>query len=204
MADKKQSQQGPESNAKSLASANTSSKANLTQVQSQETIKLQAGIKPGASAPKPDTGNVRVVCRFRPLNEKEKELQNETVCVEFKDKQTVKIRMSQPSNSEAGGGTPSFSFDRVFDVNAHQQEVYEFAAKPVIESVLQGFNGTVFAYGQTSSGKTHTMQGPDIDDSQLKGIIPRMVTTVFETIMNSSEYIEYTCLLYTSPSPRDS
>jgi len=35
--------------------------------------------------------------------------------------------------------------------------------------VLQGFNGTVFAYGQTSSGKTHTMQGPNIDDQELKG-----------------------------------
>lgn len=66
-----------------------------------------------------------------------------------------------------------------------QEDVYNFAAKPVIESiyslfgktlnkivksgVLQGFNGTVFAYGQTSSGKTHTMQGPDIENSLLKG-----------------------------------
>ena len=65
-----------------------------------------------------------------------------------------------------------------------QEEIYSFAAKPVIESkikllnkyienlnigVLEGFNGTVFAYGQTSSGKTHTMQGPNIEDQQLKG-----------------------------------
>lgn len=36
--------------------------------------------------------------------------------------------------------------------------------------VLEGFNGTVFAYGQTSSGKTYTMQGPNIEDQELKGL----------------------------------
>ncbi len=36
--------------------------------------------------------------------------------------------------------------------------------------MLEGFNGTIFAYGQTSSGKTHTMQGPNIDDTELKGL----------------------------------
>ena len=76
-------------------------------------------------------------------------------------------------------------------MNSEQDKIYEFAAKPVIESVLEGFNGTVFAYGQTSSGKTHTMQGPNIDDPHLKGIIPRMVTTVFEAIGNSPDHIEF-------------
>lgn len=63
---------------------------------------------------------------------------------------------------------------------------------PIIESVLEGFNGTVLAYGQTSSGKTHTMVGPDIEDPHLQGIIPRMVKTVFEKIENASEDIEFT------------
>lgn len=74
---------------------------------------------------------------------------------------------------------------------SEQDQIYDFAAKPVIESVLEGFNGTVFAYGQTSSGKTHTMQGPDIDNPKLKGIIPRMVTTVFDAIGSSPDYIEF-------------
>ena len=80
----------------------------------------------------------------------------------------------------------------MFPINTTQMEVYEFAGKPVVESVLQGFNGTIFAYGQTSSGKTYTMQGPDIDSETDKGIIPRMVGTVFENIMNSPDYIEWT------------
>ena len=50
---------------------------------------------------------------------------------------------------------------------------------------MQGFNGTVFAYGQTSSGKTFTMTGPDIENLEMMGIIPRMVNTVFSNIMNS-------------------
>jgi len=81
--------------------------------------------------------------------------------------------------------------DRVFDTGTTQKEIYDIAAKPIIESVLEGFNGTIFAYGQTSSGKTHTMQGPDIEDVELQGIIPRMVRTVFNRIETASENIEF-------------
>jgi kinesin family protein 5 len=58
--------------------------------------------------------------------------------------------------------------------------------------VLDGFNGTIFAYGQTSSGKTHTMQGPDIEDLEMQGIIPRMVRTVFARIETSGDHLEFT------------
>jgi kinesin family protein 5 len=56
---------------------------------------------------------------------------------------------------------------------------------------LEGFNGTIFAYGQTASGKTFTMQGPDIGDSEYQGIIPRMVKTVFDKIAAVSDNIEF-------------
>ena len=46
---------------------------------------------------------------------------------------------------------------------------------PILANILDGFNGTILAYGQTSSGKTHTMQGYDINDKEIKGLIPRMV-----------------------------
>ena len=58
--------------------------------------------------------------------------------------------------------------------------------------MLEGFNGTIFAYGQTSSGKTHTMQGPNIEDLEMQGIIPRMVRTVFNRIETASENLEFT------------
>jgi kinesin family protein 5 len=57
--------------------------------------------------------------------------------------------------------------------------------------VLEGFNGTIFAYGQTSSGKTHTMTGPSIEDVQTQGIIPRMVRHVFNRIETAGEEIVF-------------
>lgn len=50
-------------------------------------------------------------------------------------------------------------FDKVFKPNATQEKVYNEAAKSIVSDVLMGYNGTIFAYGQTSSGKTHTMEG---------------------------------------------
>ena len=58
----------------------------------------------------------------------------------------------------------NFKFDRVFDMESTQKQVYDLAAKPIIDSVLDGFNGTIFAYGQTGSGKSHTMTGPSISN----------------------------------------
>jgi len=57
---------------------------------------------------------------------------------------------------------------------------------------MDGYNGTIFAYGQTSSGKTWTMTGPDVSDVENQGIIPRMVRTIFNRIETASENIEFT------------
>ena len=57
---------------------------------------------------------------------------------------------------------------------------------------MEGYNGTIFAYGQTSSGKTYTMEGPDLEDDKLKGIVPRMMDRIFQYIMNADEKLEFT------------
>ena len=57
---------------------------------------------------------------------------------------------------------------------------------------MDGYNGTIFAYGQTSSGKTFKMTGPDVSDIENQGIIPRMVRTIFNRIETASENIEFT------------
>jgi kinesin family protein 3/17 len=59
--------------------------------------------------------------------------------------------------------------------------VYRDTASPIVESVLEGYNGTIFAYGQTGTGKTFTMEGKD-DPPSLKGIIPRTFDHIFERI----------------------
>ena len=125
-----------------------------------------------------DTSNIRVICRFRPLNDKERQQYDEKQCVEIsKDNQTVIVNPMSES-----GGPLYFNFDYVFPEFSIQEDVYNISAKPIVEAVMQGFNGTVFAYGQTSSGKTYTMAGPDMNDPEVMGIIPRMVSTVFNTI----------------------
>ena len=77
------------------------------------------------------------------------------------------------------------SFENLLKAN-----VYEHAALPIVKDVLAGFNGTMFAYGQTSSGKTHTMEGV-LHDPKLQGIIPRIVDDIFNHIYGMDESIEF-------------
>lgn len=85
-----------------------------------------------------------------------------------------------------------YTYDYVFDPTTTQNSIFERAIKPVGESVMEGFNGTVFAYGQTSSGKTHTMLGTNIEDPTQRGMIPRMVSLVFSQILAAPNEIEFT------------
>lgn len=71
-----------------------------------------------------------------------------------------------------------FAYDSVYDTDAKQQVVYDESAFPLVESVIKGYNGTIFAYGQTGCGKTHTMLGVP-DDPNLRGIIPNCFAHIF-------------------------
>ncbi|KAK9824688.1 hypothetical protein WJX72_012423 [[Myrmecia] bisecta] len=93
----------------------------------------------------------------------------------------------QNPNVKGSEGLKSFTFDAVFDWNSTQQEVYEDTAKPIVESVMEGYNGTVFAYGQTGTGKTHTMDG----SAEQRGIIPHSFNQVFDAISLHSEEQQY-------------
>lgn len=75
---------------------------------------------------------------------------------------------------------------------SRQTDVFDFSIRPTVDDILNGYNGTVFAYGQTGAGKSYTMMGPDIDDEDQKGIIPRIVEQIFTSILTSSGNIEYT------------
>ena len=135
-------------------------------------------------------GNVRVFCRFRPLNSRELSTTENELCVTFKNETTCCV---MGTNQKTGQVEPiPYTFDHTFDTSARQVDVYNTAVMPIIESVLEGFNGTILAYGQTSSGKTHTMLGPDIDSEENRGIIPRMVGGIFEKIETAPEEVEFT------------
>ena len=74
-----------------------------------------------------------------------------------------------------------FPFDRVYDSSATQREIYNETVEPMVQQTLRGFNTTVFAYGQTGTGKTFTMEG-DVDDTDRMGVIPRAVASIFRTL----------------------
>ncbi|KAK6000335.1 hypothetical protein QM012_003967 [Aureobasidium pullulans] len=76
-----------------------------------------------------------------------------------------------------------FTFDRVFDDNTTQAEVYEATTKNLLDSVFDGYNATVFAYGATGCGKTHTITGT----AQQPGIIFLTMQEMFERISEMQE-----------------
>ncbi|KJE90260.1 kinesin, variant 2 [Capsaspora owczarzaki ATCC 30864] len=151
--------------------------------------------------------NVRVVVRFRPQNGIEA-AKGGAMVVKFDpptqpQQSSAAFRSSLTDLSadaaacrgvtvDEAGVPQSFAFDRVFDPLTSQQQVYEYAVKSIVEDVLKGYNGTVFAYGQTSSGKTFTMEGPDIDDERFKGVIPRIIENMFDYIESAPEHLEFT------------
>jgi len=75
---------------------------------------------------------------------------------------------------------------------SRQADVFDYSIRPTVDDILNGYNGTVFAYGQTGAGKSYTMMGSDIDDDKGKGIIPRIVEQIFASILASASDIEYT------------
>ncbi|NXJ72892.1 KIF5A protein, partial [Rostratula benghalensis] len=83
-----------------------------------------------------------------------------------------------------------YVFDRVFPPNTTQEQVYHACAMQIVKDVLAGYNGTIFAYGQTSSGKTHTMEGK-LHDPQQMGIIPRIAQDIFNHIYSMDENLEF-------------
>ena len=72
----------------------------------------------------------------------------------------------------------NFALDSVFDSSSTTEEVFQQTTEDLIAKIVEGFNGTVFAYGQTSSGKTHTMRG----SASAPGVIPLSIRRVFSHI----------------------
>ncbi len=76
-----------------------------------------------------------------------------------------------------------FTFDYVYDEESSQEFVYENTAKMQVESVLEGYNATILAYGQTGTGKTYTMEGFKYSGNDpSRGIVPRSMEEIFRFI----------------------
>ncbi|CAH0664242.1 unnamed protein product [Spodoptera exigua] len=118
---------------------------------------------------------VKVVVRCRPLSEKEKNEGYEEVVKVWPERGAVQVYSPK-------GQDKMFTYDAAYDCTADTQTMYDEMVRPLVASVLDGFNGCVFAYGQTGTGKTHTMEGtPDHE-----GIIPRAFRHIWAHIENSA------------------
>jgi len=124
---------------------------------------------------------VKVVVRCRPINKKEiangcKE------CVKIL-KNINQLQLLENTGDRSESTEKNFSFDAVYGADSTQRQVYDETAFPLVESVIQGYNGTIFAYGQTGCGKTHTMMGEKSIDQ--RGIIPSAFEHIYGYIDDS-------------------
>ncbi|MBA0838298.1 hypothetical protein Goarm_010370 [Gossypium armourianum] len=126
--------------------------------------------------------NVQVLLRCRPLSEDEQKMNASRVisCNELKREVTVLQNVANKQVDRV------FTFDKVFGPKAQQRTIYDQAIAPIVNEVLDGFNCTVFAYGQTGTGKTYTMEGgmrnKGGDLPAEAGVIPRAVRQIFDTL----------------------
>ncbi|OMO68330.1 hypothetical protein COLO4_29695 [Corchorus olitorius] len=137
--------------------------------------------------------NVQVLLRCRPFSEDELRSNAPQVvtCNEFQREVSVSQNIAGKHIDRV------FTFDKVFGPSAEQRDLYEQAVVPIVNEVLEGFNCTIFAYGQTGTGKTYTMEGeckkakmgPNGELPPEAGVIARSVKQIFDTL--ESQNAEY-------------
>jgi len=122
-------------------------------------------------------GNIRVFCRVRPHLESEPTEDRAKISYPDDNEDSKEVEVMGPEEKSSLGNittkTNAFTFDRVFGPTSQNANVFEEISQ-LVQSALDGYNVCVFAYGQTSSGKTYTMASPD-------GMIPRALHQIYDT-----------------------
>ncbi|CAH8306220.1 unnamed protein product [Eruca vesicaria subsp. sativa] len=113
-------------------------------------------------------GNIRVFCRVKPLDSK-----NMRAPV-ASDTRNVILKLTESKRK-------TYNFDRVFQPDSSQDDVF-LEIEPVIKSVIDGYNACIFAYGQTGTGKTFTMEGLPASP----GVVPRAIKGLFKQVEQSN------------------
>ncbi|VDP26747.1 unnamed protein product [Heligmosomoides polygyrus] len=123
---------------------------------------------------------VRVIVRCRPLSEVEIRQGHQSIVSMYPDRGLVELRnpkdLQEPSKD--------FTFDAIYNESSKQVDLYDETFRELVDSVLNGFNGTIFAYGQTGTGKTYTMEGKaGVPEEQ--GVIFNCFEHIFQHIARS-------------------
>ncbi|CAF0982889.1 unnamed protein product [Adineta steineri] len=130
---------------------------------------------------------VRVIVRCRPMNQRENDLKCQSIVL-----MNTAINQVMLENVEQTNEPPKqFTFDAVYAEDSITENLYAESVFPLVESVLEGYNATVFAYGQTGCGKSFTMQGINTPGSLQRGVIPRSFEHIFEasSVASGTKYL---------------
>ncbi|KAK9020876.1 hypothetical protein V6N11_010888 [Hibiscus sabdariffa] len=146
----------------------------------------------GGGAAKDDAGvpgRVRVAVRLRPRNAEESVADADFAdCVELQPElKRLKLRKNN-------WDTDTYEFDEVLTEFASQKRVYEVVAKPVVEGVLDGYNGTIMAYGQTGTGKTYTLGRLGEEDTANRGIMVRAMEDILAEVTPGRDSVSFSYL----------
>uniref|UniRef100_A0A663DZG4 Kinesin-like protein n=1 Tax=Aquila chrysaetos chrysaetos TaxID=223781 RepID=A0A663DZG4_AQUCH len=137
--------------------------------------------------------NIQVVVRCRPFNASERKASSYAVVDCDQARKEVSVRTGGVADKTS---RKTYTFDMVFGAQAKQIDVYRSVVCPILDEVIMGYNCTVFAYGQTGTGKTFTMEGERSpneeytwEEDPLAGIIPRTLHQIFEKLSeNGTEF----------------
>ncbi|KNC22948.1 hypothetical protein FF38_13754 [Lucilia cuprina] len=127
---------------------------------------------------------VQVVVRCRPMSNKERSEGYDEVIGVYPNRGVIEISNYSDSQKEQ---RKVFTYDAVYDAGSSQTTVYNEIVFPLVSSVLEGYNGCIFAYGQTGTGKTFTMEGIRGND-ELVGIIPRTFEQIWLHINRTENF----------------
>lgn len=132
------------------------------------------------------TDGIQIYARIKPCKKPYSGLRSST-----SDDGVSKLAVTVPKDQSSGfvnnqRETHNFRFKHIFPEECTQSDVFDVVAKPVVDSVLDGFNGTIFAYGQTGSGKTFTITGGP-ERYEDRGIIPRTLSYIFDRFSKNSD-----------------
>ncbi|KAK8939766.1 125 kDa kinesin-related protein [Platanthera guangdongensis] len=134
--------------------------------------------------------NVQVIVRCRPLNDGEMRVNTPTV-ISCNEQHREISAVQSIANKQID---KTFTFDKVFGPSSLQNDLFEQAVSPIVSEVLEGYNCTIFAYGQTGTGKTYTMEGGVVKAKSGEfpsdaGVIPRSVRGIFDKLeAQNAEY----------------
>ncbi|KAM9612384.1 kinesin-like protein KIF11 isoform 1-T1 [Morphnus guianensis] len=164
------------------------------QVSRRDSAMASLSFQGSGGAKKEEKGkNIQVVVRCRPFNASERKASSYAVVDCDQARKEVSVRTGGVADKTS---RKTYTFDMVFGAQAKQIDVYRSVVCPILDEVIMGYNCTVFAYGQTGTGKTFTMEGERSpneeytwEEDPLAGIIPRTLHQIFEKLSeNGTEF----------------